>query len=255
VRRSRANIKDVRRGGGAERPFVSYAHYSDGEGQYRAEVRRIIDDGAKRICDVGGGAKPVVGLPRVQERGLDYVVLDASSAQLDRTDSGYERRLGSILDADVVNELIRDKGPFDAIVSHFVAEHISDGQRFHEQVFDMLRPGGRALHYFPTLYAPPFVVNRVLDSRTSAAIALRLFNKRNKFPAQYSWCRGPSRRQLAMLEAIGYSIDRYVGYFGHSFYVRIKPLHAVHEALTARLLEHPRASATSFALVVLRRPR
>jgi SAM-dependent methyltransferase len=249
------NADEAPRGRAGTRDFVSFEHFTAGETLFRAEVRRLIDEGRKRFLDIGGGKKPVIKLPRIEEFGLDYVVLDASSSQVERTPSGFDVHLGSILDADVVAELTREKGPFDAVVTHFVAEHIDDGGRFHEHVFELLAPGGRAVHFFPTLYATPFVVNRVLGSGTSAAIALRLFNKRNKFPAYYSWCRGPTRKQIEALEAIGYSIDRYVGFFGHSFYRRVKPLHAAHSARTRRLLAHPRARATSFALLVLTRPR
>jgi SAM-dependent methyltransferase len=241
------------RGGSADAPFVSYAQFSEAEGQFRAEMRKLMDGGARRFCDIGGGHKSVIGLHAIRERGLEYVVLDESPEQIDRTPFEYSTYLGSVLDAQAVAELVREHGPFDAVVSHFVAEHIPDGRRFHENVFGMLRPGGHAVHLFPTLYALPFVINRLLPVGASQLIAYRV-GKADKFRAYYSWCRGPSRAQIERLQAIGYSIDRYVGFFGHSFYARIKPLHLAQRTLTRRLLEHPHPSATSAALVVLTRP-
>ena len=41
-----------------------------------------------------------------------------------------------------------------------------------------------------------------------------------------------------------------MGFFGHSYYRRVKPLERAHLA-TELLLEHPLASMTSFALIVL----
>jgi hypothetical protein len=119
----------------------------------------------------------------------------------------------------------------------------------------MLRPGGTAVHLFPTLYTPPFLLNRLLTTDVSRGVLFRAFPSRHvKFPAYYSWCRGPSVKQLRRLQAIGFSVEQYMGFFGHGFYARVKPLHLAQQALTSALLEHPVPSMTSFALVVLGRP-
>ena len=212
-------------------------------------------EGAKRFCDVGGGAKPVVSIAQIQKFDLEYVVFDESQDQLNKTPLGYHLYQGSILDSAAVSELVGQRGAFDVVVSRWTAEHIPDGKLFHEQIFMMLRPGGTAIHFFPTLYSLPFLLIRLLSSDVSSSLLFRAFPKRQvKFPAYYSWCRGPSDRQLRRLQAVGFSVDRYVGYFGHSFYARVKPLHLAHKAFTGMLLRHPLPSMTSFALVVLTRP-
>ena len=43
-----------------------------------------------------------------------------------------------------------------------LAEHVPDGYRFHSNLFELLKPGGVAFHFMPTLYSPPFVINRLL---------------------------------------------------------------------------------------------
>ena len=53
---------------------------------------------------------------------------------------------------------------------------------------------------------------------------------------------------------MGFSIERYTGYFGHAFYRRIKPLSAAESAFVGVMVDHPLPALTSFALVVLRRP-
>jgi hypothetical protein len=126
---------------------------------------------------------------------------------------------------------------------------------FHEHVFEMLRPGGAAIHIFPTLYAMPFVLNRMLSPGSSAAVLFRLFPARiKKFPAYYSWCRGPTKRQLRRIQSIGFTIERYVGAFGHNLYRHVAPLDLAHRALSRWLVKHPRPDLTSIALVVVRRP-
>jgi SAM-dependent methyltransferase len=237
------------------RPAISYGDVNDAEGQFRAQVGALIDGGAKRICDVGGGAHPIVGLKQIGERGLDYVVLDVSEQQLARAEGDYQRFQADILAPDTVPELARRWGAFDAVISRWTAEHIRDGRRFHEQVFRMLRPGGTAVHFFPTLYSLPFLLNSLLAPGMSAALLYRVFPARKgKFVAYYSWCRGPTARQIRRLQSTGFSVDRYVGYFGHNLYRPVGPLHHAHKAVAAMLVEHPLPSLTSFAMVVLTRP-
>jgi SAM-dependent methyltransferase len=247
---SEPTMPDTRSG-----PVISYGTVNGAEAQFRGEISALIEGGAKRFCDVGGGAHPIVGLKQIHERELDYVVLDASQHELARAEGDYQRFQADILAPETVPELARRWGEFDAVISRWTAEHIRDGRRFHEQVFRMLRPGGTAVHFFPTLYALPFLVNRLLAPGLSSALLYRVFPGRSvKFPAYYSWCRGPSERQISRLRSVGFSVDRYAGYFGHSLYSRAKPVHLAHKALAARLVEHPLPSLTSFALVVLTRP-
>lgn len=239
---------------------IAYAHVSDAQPQLLRQLRELMDRGARRFCDVGGGANPIVASQRIQRLGLEYVVFDDSRQELDKTPDGYTRFEGSVLDSERVASLLARGGGFDVVASRWTAEHMPDGERFHRQVFDMLRPGGTAVHLFPTLYSPVFVVNRLLPSAASA----RLLNsgrsdtrtsggRHAKFHSYYSWCRGPSSRQIARLESVGFTVERYVGYFGHNYYTRVKPLDLAQRVVTDMLLARPTASLTSFALVVLRR--
>lgn len=235
---------------------VEYHPSSDAQGQFWEQVHRLLGSGARRWCDVGGGAKPVLNSAQLARRQLDYVLLDVSQAELQRAPDGYEQFCGSILDPAVVSALLARGGSFDAVVSRWTAEHVTDGARFHRAVFELLAPGATAVHFFPTLYSLPFLANRLLSSGMSSALLARVQASREvKFPAHYRWCRGPSARQIRRLERIGYSVERYVGYFGHGFYDRVAPLRALHQAVCGALLEHPLPAFTSFALVVLRRPR
>jgi SAM-dependent methyltransferase len=234
---------------------IAYARNGEADKMFRARIRRLLDGDARRICDVGGGAKPIVPLAQIEERGLDYVVLDESGEQLEKAPAGYRRVQASILDRPAVAALVRDGGAFDAVISRWTAEHIPDGRGFHESVFELLRPGGTVVHLFPTLYSIPFLVNRALTPALSSAVLFRACSEREaKFRPYYSWCRGPSARQLERLSALGYTVESYTGFFGHSFYAPIKPLHLAHRWAVERLLAHPLPSMTSFALVVLQRP-
>lgn len=234
---------------------VSYDRARAAESDMWGELRAVLEAGAVRVCDVGGGARPLLALPQVERYGLHYVVADVSAEQLERADDGYRREQADILDAADAARLAREHGPFDAVFSRWTAEHVRDGERFHRHVFELLRPGGTAVHMFPTLYALPFLVNRLLPPSLSSGVLFRACPARHaKFRPYYSWCRGPTAAQLARIRSVGFSIERYTGYFGHAFYRRVKPLAAAERAFTGVMLDHPLPALTSFALVVLRRP-
>ena len=238
---------------------VAYGHMRTAQTQLYAHLRGLIEHDARHLCDVGGGATPLLSPSEVREFGLDYVVLDASQDELAKAPRGYQMTRANILDPVAIDTLVRERGAFDVVVSRWTAEHVPDGRRFHEQVFRMLRPGGTALHLFPTLYSLPFVLNRALPPRVSAFLVTHVDGSRwtpgpdAKFRAYYSWCRGPSRRQARRFESVGFSVEHYVGFFGHTYYRPITALDLAHRFVTDKILAHPRPSLTSFALVVLTR--
>lgn len=228
--------------------------------QMIAELGKLMAGGARRFCDVGGGANPIVSTRKVEQLGLEYVIFDDSPEELGKAPAGYRTFQGSILDSQRVAELLSERGAFDVVTSRWTAEHVPDGRVFHRQVFEMLRPGGRAVHLFPTLYSPVFLLNRLLPTRVSAAVLEsgseggRMRDGRHpKFRSYYSWCRGPTARQLGRLRSVGFTIEHYCGFFGHSYYRRVKSIDRLHRGVTDVLLAHPLAGVTSFALVVLRR--
>lgn len=212
--------------------------------------------GARRVCDIGGGANPVVSLEVIRERSLDYTVLDISDTELAKAPTGYQTHV-----ADIAAPGLEGIGPFDVMFSHMLAEHIADPRTFHENLLRLLRPGGVAFHYFPTLYALPFVVNRVLPHRLARAllVALRpgrfVDDRGEKFPAFYRWCRGPTAAQLRRFEDIGFEVEHYVGLFGtRSYFERIPPLQRLEDRVAEALLRRPLPWMTSYAFVVLRKP-
>jgi hypothetical protein len=93
------------------------------------ELRRLVDAGASRVCEIGGGAKPAVPPWKVQKLGLEYVVLDDSPDELAEAPGGYRLLRADILDHSSVAEIVAAHGPFDLVVSRWTAEHIRDGQR------------------------------------------------------------------------------------------------------------------------------
>jgi hypothetical protein len=140
-----------------------------------------------------------------------------------------------------------------------VNEHIRDGERYYRNIHDMLSPGGITAHWFSTLYALPFLINRLLPDKVTDFL-LDTFSPRNrhqheKFRAYYSWSRGPSPRMIRRFEGIGFKVLRYDGYFGHGYYaLRLPWLHKVEMKKMNWLVRHPQPWACSYAHIVLQRP-
>lgn len=216
-------------------------------------LEALIDrTGARSVCDVGAGARPSLPLEVVKKRGLEYVLVDVSEKELAKAPDGYIK-----IQADVTAADFRMDEKFDLVVSRMVAEHIVHPVIFHTNVRRMLVPDGTAFHFFATLYSLPFVVNRVLPPGLSYVV-LQLVRpstvrKRSKFRAYYRWCRGPTRRQIARFAELGYDVEEYLGFFGHTYYARATPIQHLETAVARTLVKHPVPLLTSFAYVVLRK--
>jgi hypothetical protein len=139
-----------------------------------------------------------------------------------------------------------------------VAEHVKDGRQFHKNVRTILRENGLAVHFFPTLYALPFLLNRlspeVLVDKLASVLTPRDRHQHARFPAYYDWCRGPLRSQVKKFEELGYQVLEYRGFFGHAgYYRRIPFMKRLHELNTSWFLRMPNPLFTSYAYVVLRK--
>jgi len=222
----------------------------------QAVARTVAGADVERVCEIGAGANPILSLEETARAGVsEYVVTDSSAQELAKAPAGYRKVV-----ADVTQGAVEGLSAFDLVVSNTVAEHLRDPAAFHHTVFEMLLPGGRAMHFFPTLYEPAFVINRLLPEALTDAILQRIQSNRErgghneKFRAYYRWCRGPTRRQLARLTSTGFAIEEYVGVFGHGYYHPLPSLDRLETALSELLAGHPLASLTAYAWVTLRRP-
>jgi SAM-dependent methyltransferase len=222
---------------------------------HQKEVIRqlIVDRGLRVICEVGGGRSPLFTLAEVAELDLDYTVLDVSAAELALASPQYARVIGDICSLRLDDSRV---GSYDLVFSQMLAEHVSSGEAMHRNILRLLRPGGIAFHFFPTLYSPLFVANRLLPERL-AQWTLRMVLGRahhEKFPAKYSWCYGPSPRRMQKFRALGYTVLAYRPFYGTE-YLQSFPVARHLEQGFHRVAARRRSRLfTSYAWVVLQKP-
>lgn len=228
--------------------MIRWGRWDEFFGPYRDYVAELAGS-ADAICEVGAGAGPLLP-PNAAAR---YVATDISAAELAKAPKGYET---AVIDACHEPLIVRDG--FDLVFSYMVAEHIVDPASFHQNIRLMLKPGGLAVHAFPTLYAMPFLINRVTPERVTEAVVVALDPHRarggihEKFPAFYRWCRGPSTAQIRRFESLGYGVVQSAGFFGNAYLAKT-PFQRLVNAYADVRVRHPAPHATAFAWVVLRR--
>lgn len=208
------------------------------------------------VCELGGGARPALELEFLRAQGLSCLVVDVSESELRKAPAGYRTLLGDVSAADFRTG--EHDGGYDLVFSRVLAEHVTDARQFHLNVRRLLRSGGIAMHFFPTLWWPPFVVNRVLPERLAERILLLIEpwrvrdGSRGKFPAFYHWCYGPTPRQVRRLATVGFTVERCVAYFGESSHAPGRLLKSLDAKWTQAMLRHPNYNFTSYAAYTLR---
>jgi SAM-dependent methyltransferase len=211
---------------------------------------------AGSVLEVGGGRNPTIPPIELSRRGLSYTVNDAFESELALADPIYEKLcfdMATPLPAAVAERR------FDVIFSRMVNEHVDDARAYYENIFQLLKPGGISVHMYATMFALPFVVNRLIPDQLADRILPVVLggdepDRYEKFPARYSWCRGPTRSTFARLRSVGFQVEEFRAYFGHTYYSRVRPLDRLELAKARWLVDHPIPAWTSYAAVTMRKP-
>ncbi|MBI2521704.1 MAG: methyltransferase domain-containing protein [Bdellovibrio sp.] len=239
-------------------PLVAYHSSKTAHENYtRFLTDYIIKNQLRNICEVGGGSNPSLSLKFIQDNNIQYTLLDVSQDELNKASDDFHK-----IRTDIVSSDIRSlTSKFDFIFTKMVAEHVSDDEIFHKNIYHLLEKGGHAFHFIPTLWAPPYIANLLIPEKLAYKVLLWIDPNRaeaghfRKFPAYYKGCRGPTKGQIKKLASYGYNVMEYIGFFGHAYYYqKIKPLKWLHEKLASFLIQHPIAWLTSYAYITLQKP-
>lgn len=199
------------------------------------------------VLELGAGRRPSFTLDEMPSSIQSYTVNDISPEELALLPQGYD-------DAcfDVSGDASNFSDHYDVVFSRFLAEHVSDGEAMHRNVHQVLRDGGVAFHLIPTLYAVPFVINKLLPERLTSWV-LKVFAPRRainpKFPAYYSMCYGSPEKMGQMLARIGYSKVEIKNFYGHFYYEKIPLLRGVHRWFSDLAARRNWTSLSSYAYI------
>lgn len=222
---------------GSEMPIPDHLHGRSAKLGYLPKLRQLVASyEAPRILELGGGRNPSFSLDQLPSNIASYTVNDISADELALTGPEYEKAL-----FDVAGDVSRFEGQFDIVFSRTLMEHVPDGQAMHRNVLSLLKPGGVAFHMGPTLYAPAFVLNKLLPEGISRSILFAFFpsrrSERPKFPAYYSWCFGNSSKMRQMLNRIGYRAIEVKTFYGTHYFKKvpiIREIDGAFQSLAAR---------------------
>jgi len=202
------------------------------------------------ILELGGGRRPSFQLSELPDNLKSYTVNDISDEELSLVPEGYDTAC-----FDVAGDASGFEGRYDVVFSRFLAEHVRDGRAMHRNIYKVLKPGGVAFHLIPTLYALPFVINRLLPERIGEKV-LALNPRREispKFPAFYSWCRGNTPAMRRLFDQIGYERVEIRGFYGHFYYETIPLLREIESWFAHLACRNEWSWCTSYAYVIARK--
>jgi len=200
----------------------------------------------ENVLEVGGGRSPI-GL----DLGLGDVltVSDVSSLELSYLAPGVRQICFDICDRQGIPA--SSAGTFDLVFSQSVLEHVNSIDAAMENCYSLLREGGVAFHYFPTLYSSPFVLNKVLPFRLTYPIVKAILKPAyERFPGYYRQARSTSR-QLESWKSLGFEIVYAHRFYDHGYYRRIPIVRSIESRLSAIAERRNWYWYSSYAFVLL----
>jgi SAM-dependent methyltransferase len=210
--------------------------------------------GLKRLLEIGGGRDPSFSPEEAAEHGFQVTINDISSVELENMKANFGTACFDV-SGDISSTGIA-KGAYDLGYSRMVFEHVKDVEQAWKNLYQLLAPGGVAIAFYPTLYCPPFVVNKLIPESVSSAIVNLLYKHRTaeedpKFPAFYDHCYGAPGLVEPMLRDIGYSDVAIMPFYGHEYFVNIPVVREIDAMVSnlARRTNFGRLSAYAYAVV------
>ena len=223
---------------------------------YKTTVLQLISGKAgAEVLEIGGGRSPLLEAKDLPPDVASYTINDISQKELDLAPQGFEK-----LCFDVCGDVDWIEQRFDVAFSKMLAEHVPDGRKFHGNILKLLKPGGIGFHFMPILYAPPFVINKLLPEDLSRRVLQAFFPKRNddgipKFPAHYSMCFGRSEKLIGLYKSIGYEDVDIRVFYGHDYFRKIPVIRELDDLLTRTACRFQISQLAAYAYVKAVKPR
>jgi SAM-dependent methyltransferase len=211
-------------------------------------------DGRVRLLEIGGGRGPLLTPAEAEEAGIELTVNDIDAHELSLAPAQFHKAQFDIA-GDVPSDF---EGQFDLITSRMVVEHVRNAPRAWKNMRNLLAPGGVALAFHPTLYAPPFVINWLMPESLTARVLRFFFPFRHagdypKFPARYEMCFTIPSKVEPVLRECGYSQVLIAPFWRHGYFRHIPLLREMDAALSHWAEKKDWRALTSYAYTLARR--
>ncbi len=224
------------------------------ENYKRTIVEIARQKGLTRHLEIGGGRDPLFLPPEVAAHGFDVTLNDISAHELSLAPAGYATVQCDIAGKDAKGVL--GAARYDIAYSRMVMEHVPDVAGMWENIAYTLAPGGVAFSFFPTLYAPPYVLNRLIPEKMSRWMLETVFPDRKedgdnpKFPAYYDYCFSEEEKIVPMLKRAGFSDVVVLPFWGYSYFWKFPGIKQLDAAFTRVARERKWRAVSSFAYVI-----
>ena len=186
----------------------------------------------RRLLEIGAGRRPLLTAEEIAQQAIRYTANDIVAGELERIPFPVDKAV-----FDSCGEVPAGlAGRFDVICSKMVQEHVSDGRRFYSNIRRLLSDGGVALNFHPTLYSPPFLINRAFPEQVTRTV-LQFFKPERgsdgapKFPATYELCYSSAQTEGAIRQ-IGFSAVHIIPFYHHEYFAGIPGLRVLDDAVS-----------------------
>ncbi|MBL1258597.1 bifunctional 2-polyprenyl-6-hydroxyphenol methylase/3-demethylubiquinol 3-O-methyltransferase UbiG [Methylocystis sp. Sn-Cys] len=210
--------------------------------------------GLRRHLEIGGGRDPLFLPDEIVTLGFDVTLNDISARELSLAPAGYSTVVCDIAGKDA--KAILGPERYDIAYSRMVMEHVPDVASMWENIAYTLAPGGVAFSFFPTLYAPPYVLNRLIPEKISRWMLETVFPDRKddgdnpKFPAYYDHCFSDESKILPILKRAGFSEVVVLPFWGYSYFWKFPGIKQLDAAFTNIARKRQWRAFSSFAYVI-----
>ena len=219
--------------------------------QYESIVRELSTN--RTLLEIGAGRSPLITLSAIKQRNIDYVANDIIEEELNLIPFPVRKAHFDIC-GDLPPEFV---GLFDVICSKMVQEHVQSGDKFYRNIFNLLKSGGVALNFHPTLYCPPFLVNLLLPEFISKPLVQkanpqRVDDKHPKFPATYELCYSNARTET-VIQQIGFSQVSIFPFYHHEYFQNIPLVRNLDDAMSRWAQTRDFRLLSSYAYTVVKK--
>jgi SAM-dependent methyltransferase len=209
------------------------------------------EGGLVRVLEIGGGRSPLMTPREAADARIAYAVNDIDARELAMGPAEFEKVQFDI--AGVVDPTLF--GRFDLVISRMVMEHVRDAQRAWTNMCGLLAPGGVALAFHPTLYAPPFLINWLAPEALTAPVLRFFFADRQdaeypKFPPRYELCTAAPAVIEPALRRAGFRHVLSAPFWGDRYFRHLPGLREANDALSALAEARDWRRLTSYAYTI-----